>query len=103
MLSAWTTNVSNAYSAGLNFVMAFNTPDNRRREVTIIAGTIGIILGLCGILTRVEDVLSMLAYLVCPVGGIMFVDYFIIGKGKPQNWHSVDGWNFVGVIAWIIS
>lgn len=103
ILSAWTTNVANAYSAGLNFVMAFNTPDNRRREVTIIAGTIGIILGLCGILTRVEDVLSMLAYLVCPVGGIMFVDYFIIGKGKPQNWHSVDGWNFVGVIAWIIS
>ena len=37
ILSAWTTNVSNAYSAGLNFVMVFNTPDNRRREVTIIA------------------------------------------------------------------
>ena len=33
----------------------------------------------------------------------MFVDYFIIGKGKPQNWHPVDGWNFVGVISWIIS
>ena len=52
ILSAWTTNVSNAYSAGLNFVMAFNAPDNRRREVTVAAGIVGIILGLCGILTR---------------------------------------------------
>lgn len=103
ILSAWTTNVSNAYSAGLNFVMAFNAPDNRRREVTVAAGIVSIILGLCGILTRVEDVLSMLAYLVCPVGGIMFVDYFIIGKGKAKNWHSVEGWNLVGVAAWIVS
>ena len=103
ILSAWTTNVSNAYSAGLDMVMAFHVSDNRRREVTIIAGVIGIILGIMGILGRVESVLSMLAYLVCPIGGVMFADYFIIGRGKPENWHSIDGWNWVGVITWLIS
>ena len=102
VLSTWTTNVSNAYSAGLNLVMTFNTPDNRRREVTFIAGVIGVILGVCGILGRVEDVLSLLAYLVCPIGGVMFADYFIVGKGKPSNWHRVEGWNWVGVITWVI-
>lgn len=103
VLSTWTTNVSNAYSAGLNFVMTFNAPDNRRREVTVLAGVVGIILGVVGVLSRVEDVLSMLAYLVCPVGGIMLADYFFVGKGKPENWHSVEGWNWAGVITWVIS
>lgn len=103
VLSTWTTNVSNAYSAGLNFVMTFHAPDNRRREVTVLAGVVGIILGVVGVLSRVEDVLSMLAYLVCPVGGIMLADYFFVGKGKPENWHSVEGWNWAGVITWVIS
>lgn len=102
ILSTWTTNVSNAYSAGLNMVMTFNSPDNRRREVTVIAGVVGIILGVCGILTRIEDVLSMLAYLVCPVGGVMLADYFFVGKGKAENWHSVKGWNWVGIVTWAI-
>lgn len=103
VLSTWTTNVSNAYCAGLNLVMTFNTPDNRRREVTAICGVLGIILGVVGVLGRIEDVLGMLAYLVCPVGGVMLADYFIIGKGKPENWHSVQGWNWAGVISWAIS
>ncbi len=102
VMSTWTTNVTNAYSAGLNLVMAFNTPDKRRREVTAIAGLIGIVLGVMGILSRVEDVLSLLAYLVCPIGGVMLADYFIVGKGNPKNWHPVKGWNFVGVITWAI-
>ena len=103
VLSTWTTNVSNAYCAGLNLVMTFNTPDNRRREVTFICGIIGIVLGVVGVLGRIEDVLGLLAYLVCPVGGVMFADYFIVGKGKPENWHSVKGWNWAGVIAWVVS
>jgi cytosine permease len=103
VLSTWTTNVSNAYSAGLNLVMTFNTPDNRRREVTVICGIIGIVLGVIGVLSRIEDVLGLLAYLVCPVGGVMLADYFFIGKGKPENWHSREGWNLAGVITWVIS
>ena len=103
VLSTWTTNVSNAYCAGLNLVMTFNTPDNRRREVTFVCGILGIILGVVGVLGRIEDVLGLLAYLVCPVGGVMLADYFIIGKGKPENWHSVEGWNWAGVITWVIS
>lgn len=103
ILSTWTTNVSNAYCAALNLVMTLNTPDNRRREVTVVAGVIGIVLGACGILSHVEDVLSLLAYLVCPVGGVMFADYFVIGKGKRENWHSQEGWNWVGIVTWAIS
>ena len=33
----------------------------------------------------------------------MLADYFVVGKGKPENWHSVEGWNWAGVITWVIS
>ena len=33
----------------------------------------------------------------------MFADYFIIGRGKPENWHSRDGFYLAGVITWVVS
>lgn len=103
ILSTWTTNSSNAYSGGLDIVMAFNIPDNRRREVTIAAGLVGTILGAFGILDHIEGFLSFLAFLVCPVGGIMLADYWVIGKGKPENWHSQEGIKWHAIIIWAIS
>ena len=102
ILSTWTTNSSNIYSGGLDTVMAFNLPDNRRREVTVVAGIIGTLLGAFGVLDHIEAFLSFLAYLVCPVGGVMIADYWIVGKGRPENWHSVDGANWAGIISWVI-
>ena len=32
----------------------------------------------------------------------VIADYFIVGKGKPENWHRIEGWNWVGVITWVI-
>ncbi len=102
ILSTWTTNSSNIYSGGLDTVMAFNLPDNRRREVTVVAGIIGTLLGAFGVLDHIEAFLSFLAYLVCPVGGVMIAYYWIVGKGRPENWHSVDGANWAGIISWVI-
>ena len=102
VLSTWTTNSTNAYSSGLNLVMAFNIPDHRRREVTIVAGIIGTIFGAFGILNHVEGFLSFLSFLVCPIGGVMIADYWIVGKGKPENWHPVEGFNKIGVISWAL-
>lgn len=103
ILSTWTTNSANAYSGGLDIVAAFNIPDNRRREVTVAAGVIGTILGACGILGHIEGFLSFLAFLVCPVGGIMFADYWVVGKGKKENWHSREGVVWSSVVIWAIS
>lgn len=103
VLSTWTTNSTNAYSSGLDIVMAFNIPDNRRREVTIVAGIIGTVLGAVGILNHVEGFLSFLSFLVCPIGGIMIADYWFVGKGKAENWHPVEGFNKIGVISWALA
>jgi len=102
VISTWTTNSTNAYSAGLNIVMALKIPDNRRRETTFIAGMIGIILGAVGILSHVESVLSLLSYVVCPIGGVILADYWIVGRGKKENFRPIDGVNWAGVISWAV-
>ncbi|ONI45736.1 hypothetical protein AN641_03410 [Candidatus Epulonipiscioides gigas] len=102
ILSTWTTNSTNAYSGGLNTVMIFDIPDNKRREATFVIGLIGTILGAFGILNHIEGVLSMLACIACPIGGVMMADYYFVGKGKTANWHAVSGFNWAGVIAWAI-
>ncbi|MFI3226955.1 MAG: cytosine permease [Clostridia bacterium] len=102
ILSTWTTNAANAYTGALDAVMIFNFPDNKRREMTLIVGGIGTILGAFNILSSIESVLSMLACIACPIGGVMLADYFIVGKGKPENWHPVKGYNWAGVIAWAL-
>ncbi len=102
VISTWTTNSTNAYSAGLNIVMALNLNDKKRREATLISGIIGIILCDVGILGHIEGVLSLLSYVVCPIGGVILADYWVVGKGKAKNFNPIDGVNWAGVIAWAI-
>lgn len=102
ILATWTTNSLNAYTGALSGTMVFNIPDNRRREVTAVVGIIGTILGAFGVLDHVEGILSMMACIACPVGGILIADYWIIGKGKTENWHAVKGFNWAGVISWFV-
>lgn len=102
VISTWTTNSTNAYSAGLNIVMALNLKDSRRREATLISGIIGIILCDIGILGHIEGVLSLLSYVVCPIGGVILADYWIVGKGKAENFRPISGVNWAGVIAWAL-
>ena len=102
VISTWTTNSTNAYSAGLNIVMALKLNDNRRREATLISGIIGIILCDIGILGHIEGVLSLLSYVVCPIGGVILADYWVVGKGKAENFRPKEGVNWAGVIAWAL-
>ncbi|HKM28735.1 MAG TPA: cytosine permease [Anaerovoracaceae bacterium] len=103
VLSAWTTNSINAYCGALDTVQAFNIKDNKRMQVTLVVGILGTILGLTSIVDSIELFLGYLAYLICPLGGIMFADYFIVGKGKAKNWHSREGFYWAGIIAWVVS
>ena len=79
ILAQLTTNSVNAYTGGLDAVMTFNLPDNRRREATFVV------------------------FLGAPIAGVMIADYWIIGKGKPASWHANEGWNGTGIAATLIS
>lgn len=103
ILATWTTNSLNAYSAGLDVVMTFNLPDNKRKMATLVTGIVGIALAVLGILGHIETFLSLLAYVFSAMGGVMFADYWIVGKGKPESWHSVEGFNWAGILATVIA
>lgn len=96
ILAQLTTNSVNAYTGGLDAVMTFNLPDNRRREATFVVGVLGI-------LDFIEVYLNWTTFLGAPIAGVMIEDYWIVGRGKPASWHPNDGWNRTGIAATLIS
>lgn len=103
IFSTITTNALNAYCGGLDLVMTFNLPDNRRREATAAIGIVGVVLGALGILTFIEEYLNWISFLGAPIAGVMIADYWIVGRGKKKNWHPNEGWNWVGIASIIVS
>lgn len=103
ILAQLTTNSVNAYTGGLDAVMTFNLPDNRRREATFVVGVLGVVLAVLGILDFIEVYLNWTTFLSAPIAGVMIADYWIIGKGKPASWHANEGWNGTGIAATLIS
>ena len=102
ILATWTTNTTNAYTAGINMVMLFHTPDDKRSIVTGIAGIIGTVLAVLGLLDNISSFFDWLGFLFLPAGGVMVADYWIIRKGNKDNWGFCRGFNFAGVLSWII-
>lgn len=99
ILATWTTNTTNAYTAGINMVMLFNLKDEKRALVTGIAGIVGTIMAVLGMLSDISAFFDWLGYLFLPVGGVMIGDYFISRRGKVDAWGYVPGFNWAGIIA----
>ena len=101
ILATWTTNVGNAYSAGIAAVKLFNLKDDRRALVTAICGIAGILLSLGGIINHFVTFLSMLSYFITPIAAVLIADYWIMGKGKHEHWSTFPGVNWLGIAAWL--
>lgn len=97
------TNSLNAYCGGLDTIMTFNLPDNRRKEATAAVCIVGMVLAILGILNWIEEFLNWICFMSAPVAGVMIADYWIVGKGNPKSWHAKDGWNWVGCIVAVVS
>lgn len=102
ILATWTTNTGNAYTAGLAAMKVFSLKDEKRPVITMICGAIGTLIAILGLANVLEGFISVLGSMVPPVAGVMIADYWIIGKGKPENWHPVKGFNWCGIIAWVL-
>lgn len=102
ILATWSTNVGNAYSAGIAVVNALKLRDDRRAIVTAGCGIVGILISLGGIVYYFVDFLSLLSYLITPIAALLVADYWLMGKGKTEEWKPFPGINWIGVISWII-
>lgn len=102
IVATWTTNVTNAYSAGIAVVNGLGLKDSSRAKATLIAGTIGTLLAILGILDNFTTFLTILTTLVAPIGGIMVADYWILNKGRKEKHMEQVASKWVGVAAWIV-
>lgn len=68
ILATWTTNCGNAYSGGIAIVGVFKMKDDKRAIVTLIAGAIGTVLSIVGIMNYFTPFLSFISVLVPPHG-----------------------------------
>lgn len=101
ILATWTTNVGNAYSAGIAVVNIFKLKDDKRAVVTAICGIIGILISLGGIVYYFVDFLSILSYLITPICAVLIADYWVMGHGKSEDWKPFPGVNWLGIVAWL--
>jgi cytosine permease len=101
VLATWTTNTANAYTAGLAAMKVFSLKDNRRPLVTMICGAVGIVIAIAGLANVLTNFVTIMGSLVPPVAGVFIADYWVVCKGKPQNWQPVRGINWCGITAWL--
>ena len=102
IIATWTTNMGNAYTAGLAAMKITGLKDKYRPVVTMIVGAVGIAFAISGIANALISFISIISAITPALAGVIIADYWIIGKGKPENWYRVKGVNWIGIISWII-
>lgn len=92
ILATWTTNTTNAYSAGLNAVMVFNLKESGRSMATVILGAVGTVLAAVGVAGNFEDFLHFLEMRLCRSLLCLLWNTGALGKEKQRTLHYVkDG------------
>ncbi len=105
---AWTTNVTNAYTGGIALSVLFGLNEQKKVIPTAIAGGLGIVAALIGSLaaagfyTVFQSFLSILCAFIPPLAGTMIADYWVVGKGKKENFSIKPGFYWPGMVAYIL-
>ncbi|MGL9971987.1 cytosine permease [Enterococcus sp. DIV1420a] len=102
ILATWKTNVINAFSGGLAIINVFSISKEKEKIVVAIAGGIGTLLAVVGILNYFVPIMSILSAMVPAVAGVMIASYWGVQKGDPEKWTPVLGINWLGIISWLI-
>lgn len=102
ILATWTTNVSNAYSGGLSLSVLLGMDEKKSQVTTAIAGIVGTVLAVVGIMNSLSGFLSLLSAIVPALIGTLIADYWIIGKGDIDNFKIRDGFYAPGLISFIL-
>ena len=102
VLATWTTNVTNAYSGGLALSNLLGFDESKFKITTGVAGGIGTLLAAFGLLNAFQGFLSLMSALIPPLAGVLIAAYWIVGKGKKENFEVHPGFSAVGVISFAV-
>ncbi|MEM6768297.1 MAG: cytosine permease [Bacteroidota bacterium] len=97
ILATWTTNVINAYSGGLAVNQMLNLPEEKRPLSTLIAGAVGTLLAVMGIMNHFIGFLMILTTTIPPIAGVLIGDLWL---AKSFDFHKKTAFNFIGFAAW---
>lgn len=101
ILATWKTNLVNAISGGIALINVFNVSKEKEKVAIGIAGTVGTLLAVVGILNYFTPIMSILSAMIPPVAGVMIASYWFMNKGDKNSWHEVEGVNRLGVFSWL--
>ncbi|GGH28888.1 cytosine permease [Paenibacillus segetis] len=102
ILAAWKTNMVNAISGGFALTNVFNISKEKEKWAVGVAGLIGTVLAVIGILDYFTPVMSILSAMVPPVAGVMIASYWVMNKGDKNSWKETEGVNRLGIYSWLI-
>ena len=103
----WTTNVTNAYTGGIALSVLFGLNEQKKTIPTAIAGVVGIGVALVGSMAAAgfystfQSFLSILCAFIPPLAGTMIADYWVVGKGKKENFSIKKGLYWPGMVAYV--
>jgi len=107
VLSTWTCNAANLYSAGLGLATTVRVAS--RWQLTIVAGALGALLAIAGIIDAFVPFLLLLGIIVPPVAAIYVVeglamfrhgyDPVLLAAGPPVRWPALATWTAASGIA----
>ena len=107
VLSTWTVNAGNVYSAGLGFAVMLGGANGRARSTssrgtllpTAVSGIVGIALAVGGILDAFQSFLSVLSATGPALAGTFIADYWLVRRGNPDNVRVQPGVSFPGILS----
>ncbi|MEK5231731.1 cytosine permease [Lysinibacillus sp. FSL K6-0232] len=102
ILATWKTNLVNAISGGIALINVFDIAKKKEKIAIGVAGTIGTVLAVIGILNYFTPIMSILSAMIPPVAGVMIASYWVIHKGNKASWQEVEGVNRLGVFSWLV-
>ena len=101
VLATWTTNVTNAYSGGLALSNLLGFDESRFKVTTAVAGGAGTVLAAIGLLNMFQSFLSLMSAIIPPLAGVIIAAYWVIGKGKRENFELKKGLSGPGLAAYL--
>lgn len=102
VLATWTTNVTNAYSGGLALSNLLGFDESKFKITTGIAGAVGTLLAAFGLLNAFQGFLSLMSGIIPPLAGVVIAHYWIVCKGKRENFKLGGDLSVSGLVAFIV-
>lgn len=100
VLSAWSSNDNNIYSASLSLASIFERV--AKWQITIVAGIAGGVLAAAGIMDQFVPFLMGLGVLIPPVAGIFATDFFLRPEAyKGDGPDTTPAFRWQAFVAWI--